>query len=147
VNQDSVRNIYRDVLNANECVSKYINQIIPRNTCRTPWTNSLDMRFTRGFSPVRGQRAELQVDLFNVLNGVGRLFCSEGDFAANPTQGTCGWGRRTTISGANQNLFISPTTQNGQVFYTPNRTMGRETVLGSNLQLQFQAQIGLRYTF
>ena len=138
---------YAALLDAHPCIGDYVGQIIPRNTCRGPWTNSLDMRITRGFNTTHGQRAELQIGLYNVLNGVGRLFFSDDKFIQNPTGGTCGWGRRTTISGANQDLYVNPAFQNGRNVYLPAANFGKETVLGSNLELQFQAQIGLRYTF
>ena len=81
---------YAALLDAHPCIGDYVGQIIPRNTCRGPWTNSLDMRITRGFNTTHGQRAELQIGLYNVLNGVGRLFCSDDKFIQNPTGGTCG---------------------------------------------------------
>lgn len=153
VNADSVRTAYGNLLSENACIGDYEGQIIPRNTCRTPWTNSLDVRLTKEFETTRGQRAELMIDFFNVLNGLGSALCNDEDFRTairtgkDPYSGSCGWGRRNTISGANQNVFFSPTFQNGSITYSPSSTFARETVLGSNLQLQFQMQIGLRYTF
>lgn len=147
VNQDSVRGVYQTVLNNNSCIGDYVGQIVPRNTCRTPWTNQLDMRLTRQINTTRGQHAELQIDFFNVLNGIGQLFCSDNDADRVTGKGACGWGRRTTVSGANQNVYVNPAFQNGRNVYVPSATFGRETVLGSNLELQFQVQVGLRYVF
>jgi hypothetical protein len=152
---DATRQSYADVLAANSCISKYVGQIIPKNTCRTPWVNSLDMRLTKEISTLRGQHAELQIDLFNVLNGLGQLGCNKDDYnaavkAGTDLPGTCGWGRVTTVSGANQDLFNSVGSYNsatGQITYGPNKTFGRETVVGSNLNLQFQTQIALKYYF
>lgn len=138
---------YAELLNSNECVGDYVGQIIPRNTCRGPWTNMLDMRITKRFPTLEGQRAELQVDLFNVLNGVSQLFCSDEEFADDPTSGVCGWGRFTTVSGSSQNIFFSPTMQDGVITYGVSNSFGEENVVGSNLLLQFQAQIGLKYYF
>ena len=39
-----------------------------RNSCRNPWTNSTDARFSRVFPTTRGQSLELTLDVFNVLH-------------------------------------------------------------------------------
>jgi len=116
----------------NPCVGDYQGQIIPRNTCRQPSFNRLDVRFNREFSTVRGQRLGLEVDLFNVLNGLN----SE-------------WGQYVSVSAARRNL-INPSRFNqetGQIEYTVPTGFGNRTTLGANLLLQFQAQVGLRYRF
>jgi hypothetical protein len=104
---------------------------------------------SKGFDTVRGQRAEIQVDFFNVLNGVGRLFCDEGDEDADLTEGACGLGRVTGVFGSDTNLFEARGYDAGanQVLYEVGDTFGTEDVLGSNLILQFQAQIGIKYFF
>lgn len=149
---ETARSDYAKLLADNECIGDYVGQIIPRSTCQTPWVNQLDMRVTRSFATLRGQRAELQVDLFNVLNGLGQLQCDDEEYrkairAGTDLPGTCGWGRFTTISGQNRNLFTTSGFTGGQTRYSPSTRFGRETVVGSNLQLQFQMQIALRYYF
>lgn len=146
-NPDSVRGAYAAILAANQCVGDYVGQVVERNTCRFPWSNRLDLRVTRRWNTFPGQRAELQADLFNVLNGVGRLFCdSDTD---DPTSGPCGWGRVTGVFGSDRNLLevagFDP--ENQQILYRPGRTFGQEDVLGANLLLQFQAQLGFKYYF
>jgi hypothetical protein len=150
----TARATYAKTLADNECISKYVGQIIPRGTCRTPWVNSLDMRLTKNFSTLRNQHAEIQLDLFNVLNGLGRLACDKAEFnaaikAGTTPEGPCGWGRVTTVSGANRNLYQSPaySAATNTMTYQPFATFGKETVVGSNLNLQFQAQIALKYYF
>jgi outer membrane receptor for ferrienterochelin and colicin len=150
--QQAARDEYATLLAENDCIGDYVGRIIPRGTCRTPWVNQLDMRVSKVFDTFSGQRAELQVDLFNVLNGVGRLWCDESEMrealaAGDDMPGTCGWGRVTTVSGASRNAFSTSGFTNGQITYTPFTSFGRESVVGSNLQLQFQAQVGLRYYF
>jgi hypothetical protein len=147
-----VRAAYAQTLADNSCIGDYVGQIIPRNTCSTPWRNQLDMRFTRAFPTVSGQRAELQVDLFNVLNGIGRLNCDKQKFAEAISDGDdlpdwCGWGRFTSVTSSRRNLLLISGFSNNQIIYSPNSTFGQESVVGSNLQLQFQAQIALRYYF
>ena len=148
---DSQRAIYAGLLANNDCVGDFEGQIIDRNTCKFPWTNLLDMRLTKSFGTFSGQRAELQLDMFNVTNGIGRLFCDEDKAAEEGTltEGTCGWGRVTGVFGADRNIMqasgFDPATS--QVLYRVSPNFGREDVLGDNLLLQFQAQIGVRYYF
>lgn len=148
---ESLRDTYAQVLADNPCVGDYVGQVVDRNTCRFPWSNRLDMRVTRSWDTFRGQRAELQADLFNVLNGVGSLLCDADPEADDydPTSGACGWGRITGVFGSDRNLLsvrgFDPATN--RVLYAPSPGFGTEDVLGENLLLQFQAQIGFKYFF
>lgn len=148
----AIRESYAKILADNACIGDYVGQIIPRNTCMTPWVNQLDVRLNRSFATMRGQRAELQLDLFNVMNGIGRLNCNEDDFrkalrSGDDLPGWCGWGRLTTVSGSNRNLFTTNGFRDGTILYNPSTSFGRQTVVGSNLIRQFQAQVALRYYF
>jgi hypothetical protein len=61
---------YQDFINfiqADECLSQYIGQIIPRSACRAPWANSLDTRVNFQL-PYRRVRTEITLDLFNLIN-------------------------------------------------------------------------------
>lgn len=139
-NPDSViaanRENYAGYLSANSCVGDHVGQIIPRNTCRQPWFNRLDLSLRREFPAVSGRHLELSVDFFNVLNGLN----SE-------------WGRYESVQAANRNLLVAqgydPATN--QVLYTvPNpgaSGFGATRTTGSNLLLQFSMQLGLRYRF
>ena len=113
------------------------------------------MRVTKFFEAFGDHRAELQLDLFNVMNGLGNLLCSDDEFEADPSDGPCGWGRVTTVTGANRNILIANTFDAGDpddetddtIRYTVSQNFGTETVVGTGLLLQFQAQIGLKYYF
>jgi Carboxypeptidase regulatory-like domain len=54
-------------IEADECLSQYIGQIIPRNACRAPWSNWLDTRVNFQL-PFRRVKAEISLDIFNLLN-------------------------------------------------------------------------------
>ena len=127
-----IRDRYAGFLQDNSCVGKYVGKIIPRNTCSLPWFNRLDMQIAKSIPAGGGHRIELQADLFNVLNGLNK-----------------NWGRYLSVSGANRDL-VSPasfdaTTQ--RILYNVPTTFGAVGVAGTGLLLQFQAQLGLRYTF
>jgi hypothetical protein len=123
---------YQKVLDENACVGDYVGQIIPRNTCRYPWFNRLDLRVSRSFRTFEGQRAQLQIDLFNVLNGI-----------------NSDWGKFTGVFAADRNLLLPQgyDRETGQSYYDVPSSFGRQRTIGDNLQLQFQARIGLKYYF
>jgi hypothetical protein len=126
------RALYASYLDEYSCIGDYVGQLIPRNTCRNRWFNRLDVRLARQFSTLRGQRAELQVDLFNVLNGL-----------------NSDWGRYMYVPGPNRNLLLPQRydAEGNQILYAVGRSFGQEAMLGFDLMLQFQAQVGLRYFF
>ncbi len=54
------------------CLRSQRGRVMRRNSCRNPWTNSTDARFSRLFPTIRGQSLELTLDVFNLfhlLNG------------------------------------------------------------------------------
>ena len=140
------RDMYAGYLAEYDCVGDYEGGFIERNTCEYPWTNRLDLKITKGFDTFEGQRAELQLDLFNVTNGIGQLLCDEGD---DLDEGPCGWGRVTGVFGSDQNLLevAGFDAAEEKILYEVSEDFFTEDVLGSNLLLQFQAQIGFRYYF
>jgi hypothetical protein len=78
------------------------------------------------------QRAELQVDLFNVLNAINH-----------------DWGQYNGIYSADSDLLIAKgfDATNQKVTYDVVNSFYRESPSGSNLNLQFQAQLAVRYFF
>ncbi|TVP75551.1 MAG: hypothetical protein EA352_08030, partial [Gemmatimonadales bacterium] len=126
------REIYAGYLDEWSCVGDHVGGIIPRNTCTQPRFNRLDLRLNRTFETVRGQSLELEVDFFNVLNGL-----------------NSDWGRYISVSAARRNLLLprnyNPDTN--EIEYEVSNNFGNTTQIGSNLLLQFQTQIGVRYRF
>jgi hypothetical protein len=149
VADEADREIYANILEEFSCIGDHEGEILDRNTCRFPWTHSLDMRLSKSFDTVGDQRFELQIDAFNVLNGCGRLLCDESAEDVDFTSGACGWGRWTGVFGADADLYtpVSFDQNSQEILYEVNPTFGTEDVLGANLLLQFQVQLGLRYYF
>jgi hypothetical protein len=149
--QETIRQRYAGFLEENACVGDYVGQIIPRNTCRQPWFNRLDVRLQRTFPTVRGQRAELQIDLFNVVNGVGQLLCDREEALEEGRyhQGACGWGKYMGVFAGNRNIMtpVSYDPGSNRILYNVNPGFGSLGMTGTSLNLQFQMQIGLRYHF
>jgi outer membrane receptor for ferrienterochelin and colicin len=135
-NRDSVvalhRARYSDYVAEFDCVGDYVGQIIPRNTCRQPWFNQLDMTIRKRFPTAGDQAAEVHIDLFNVLNGLNSK-----------------WGRNVSVTTSRRNLLSAQqyNASTGEIEYTVPTTFGDRIQVGSNLLLQFSAQIGVRYYF
>ncbi|MDA1306518.1 MAG: carboxypeptidase regulatory-like domain-containing protein [Acidobacteria bacterium] len=49
------------------CLTDFIGQIIPRNVCRAPWSNTLDFRLNVAL-PFQRVKAEVTLDVLNVFN-------------------------------------------------------------------------------
>ncbi len=141
------RALYQSILDDNSCLADQVGSYAGRNSCTGPWINRLDLKLSKEFTTFAGQRAELQLDFFNVANGIGRLFCSTEDQEADPFSGACGWGRITTVTGDEVYSVGSFDRGNRTYSYRVQDDFGEEATLGSNLLLQFQMQIGFRYYF
>jgi hypothetical protein len=131
------RDRYAGYLAEHPCVGDYVGQIVPRNTCRNPAFNRLDMTLGYSLPTVRQQRAELVLDLFNVLNLLNE-----------------DWGQYRGVTAARRNLleprgYIADPARpdQGTIVYRVPTTFGERRELGSNLMLQWQAQVSLRYRF
>jgi hypothetical protein len=120
------------VLSSNACVGDYVGQVVDRNTCRFPWSNQLDLRLSKSIGSRQGRRAELQVDMFNVLNGL-----------------NSDWGRIVGVFSANRNLLraVRYDAATDRILYEVPSDFGREEALGANLLLQFQTQVGVKFYF
>jgi hypothetical protein len=135
------------LLARHSCLSEQLGSVAKRNSCRNPWWHSLDMRLSKEFSTFRGQRAELLVDMFNVLNGL-----------------NSDWGRYMQVTGFQTDLLTPRRfdAATGNVVYSVNWTSAvpatataparNETGFGVTTPVgfdpyQFQMQIGLRYRF
>jgi hypothetical protein len=139
-NPDSIvglnRSRYASYLSKYECVGKYVGRLVPRNSCRQPWFNRVDVSVRKSLETLTGQHAELSVDLFNVLNGINK-----------------NWGRYEAVQTSNRNLLVAQSfdQSTGEIQYTvpaPGASgFGEARTLGANLLLQFSAQIGIRYSF
>lgn len=112
----------------NECLREAIGTIINRNTCENPWWHSFDIQLQKGFRTVSGQSVELTLDLFNVLDA---LDIGEGEFVFE----------RSTLFRAEG---FDPDTN--EVIVSTDDRFGEELPVGFG-QLQFQAQLGVRYRF
>ena len=50
------------------CLRRQRGQLMRRNSCRNPWTNTTNARLSKVFPTIRGQSLELTLDVFNLLH-------------------------------------------------------------------------------
>jgi len=56
----------------NRCLQTQRGKIMERDSCRTPWTNRVDLSLRHTLPELRGQRLTAQLDIFNFMNLLGR---------------------------------------------------------------------------
>ncbi len=125
-----------EFIDGQACLRNAKGRFVQRGACRNPWQSFLNLRL--GWtSPefVKGQKAEVQLDVFNVLNLVNSrwgLFEQEAQFENHPSS----FLRAVGYDAANNRpiySFIAPTAVRSTV-YTP--TLSR-----------WRVQLGARYAF
>jgi hypothetical protein len=127
---------YQDFINSlSSCAQGYVGEIIPRNACRGPWTNTLDGRFALQL-PYKKYRTEVTLDAFNLINLFDRKkgqvqYVSFGQIsqpATVPTSVTA----TAPLTGYNISTLVSPT-------FT--------TFLRDDLRSRWQLQLGAHVRF
>ncbi len=63
--------LFEQLVEQEPCLEKLRLRIMHRNSCRTPWSNELDFRYSQPFR-VGGAEVTLRLDVLNVLNLVNR---------------------------------------------------------------------------
>ena len=119
---DNPENEARDYLREN------LGRIAPRNGGRNRYFGRLDLRLATAVPSIRGQRAELTLDVFNVANLIDRQ-----------------WGGQWVVPAANQNLLsitgFDPVARRYR--YAVNENFGVARKQGD----PYQMQAGVRYAF
>ena len=122
-------------LNGDPCLAGYIGQIIPRNACRVPWSNTLDGRFAIQL-PVKRYKAEVTLDVLNLIN---LIDAKSGLFQFEP------FGQDTRISTIPTSVTVANplTGYNISALTTPTFTR----FLRDDLRSRWQIQLGARLRF
>ncbi|MBC7561908.1 MAG: carboxypeptidase regulatory-like domain-containing protein [Gemmatimonadaceae bacterium] len=107
-----------------------LGRIANRNAVRNPFVTQMDLRFAQRLPTVRGQSAELTVDVFNALSWLNDTWAGGGV---------------RVVPAANQTLLrvtgFDATTNNYR--YAVNPTFGQSVLTGN----RYQVQTGVRYRF
>jgi len=126
---DSLRLVYNNPDNIGRAyLQSRVGQIADRNSIRNPLVTQVDLRATQKLPTIRGQHAELTLDVFNAAALINH-----------------NWGSVVVVPAANQTLLnviaFDQTTR--EYRYRVNPNFGR-TVKSGN---RYQMQVGVRYLF
>lgn len=61
--------LFTDAIKNDPCLAKHVGELVPRNGCRAPWENRLDLRLAHTMS-FGGRDIRLEADVINMLNVV-----------------------------------------------------------------------------
>jgi hypothetical protein len=133
------QDLFENFITGHECLNSQRGTIMKRNSCRTPWTKSMNVSGRQSFTTVGAHNVILQADVFNFLNLLNKHWGAQDLGSTNsPTILT----RRT---------WVQPTT--GQPLKLVN---GAQPVFNyadpvqfntRNLQSNYAIQLQLKYTF
>ena len=126
---DSLRLVYANPSNIGaNYLQGIIGQIADRNAVRNPFVTQVDVRLTQKLPSIRGQRAELTLDVFNAAALLNH-----------------NWGAVRLVPGANQTLLnvIGFDQAAREYRYRVNPNFGRTIKAGN----RYQMQMGVRYQF
>jgi hypothetical protein len=120
------------------CLQAQVGRVAARNSCRAPWTQTLDLRATvRPQLPSLARRLSVSLDATNLLAGADLLF--------NGSDGLRGWGQRGF--GRDETLLYPRgfDAAEGRFLYQVNERFGetrrRAGAFGSPFQVQLSARI------
>src|SRR5947208_910497 len=127
--QDSAYAVLDAIINSHSCLENQRGRIALRNTCRNPARTVFDLRISKELRTVRGQSVELIADFFNVLNGINK-----------------DWGRATSAQTTLLRIRGFDAGSNRYIYEVDGKFAQQFLETGADLA-QFQAQLGVRYTF
>jgi hypothetical protein len=114
-----------------ECLREARGEVIERNSCRTPWSNRFDVRLAQVLPTLRGQGAQLTIDVLNFANLLNRE-----------------WGRSEfVLNQADQALRRSGATLVGERVLLGGFGPRTSPYTVSDLGSRYQIAAGIRYTF
>jgi hypothetical protein len=112
---------------ARDYIRESLGSIAERNGGTNPWRNRIDVRATRSFQTINGQRAELVLDVFNF----GNLLNSD-------------WGGIRSVGNRETLLNVTGFDADRQEYeYAVNENVGTTSLSGA----PYQIQLGVRYHF
>ena len=126
---DSLRLVYANPSNIGaRYLRGTVGRIAERNAVRNPFVTQVDVRFTQKLPSIRGQHAELTLDVFNAAALLNH-----------------NWGAVRVVPGANQTLLnvIGFDQTSREYRYRVNPNFGRTIKAGN----RYQMQLGVRYQF
>jgi hypothetical protein len=59
-------------ITSTDCLTRQRGRLMTRNSCRSPWTNTVNVSLRQALPAIRGQSFSVQLDVFNFLNLLNR---------------------------------------------------------------------------
>ena len=125
-------------ITSTDCLTRQRGRLMTRNSCRSPWTNTVNLSLRQALPAIRGQSILLQLDVFNFLN---LLNSSWGQQPLPPLGG--GSVPLLTHVGQTSGALTGANGSQGVFTFDPATEKYDRRHLGSAYQMQF----GVRYAF
>jgi hypothetical protein len=118
------------------CLRKQRGRIMQRNSCRTPWTNTMNVAVRQSFAGERGHPIAVELQLFNALNFINRRWglipIPSGLTTVTSQVNLLTHTRQTTTAPAQSVFQFDPSTRRFDA---------------GNVDSYYQIQLGVRYSF
>jgi len=133
---------FEDFISEHECLNENRGKIMERNSCRTPWSQKIDISLRQSLPEIRGQRLTVQLDIFNFANLLNKKWGQVELPILSPTfadQRVLQLRSRTpgSLSQAQNQFTFNSTVRQGGAF-------AKQQTLASNF---YQMQLTVKYTF
>jgi hypothetical protein len=125
-------------ITSTDCLTRQRGRIMTRNSCRSPWTNTVNLSLRQALPAIRGQSILLQLDVFNFLN---LLNSNWGQQPLPPLGG--GSVPLLTHVGQTSGALTGANGSQGVFTFDPATEKYDRRHLGS----AYQMQLGVRYAF
>ena len=125
-------------ITSTDCLTRQRGRIMTRNSCRSPWTNTVNVSLRQALPSIFGQTLTAQLDVFNFLN---LLNASWGQQPLPPNGG--GSVPLLTHVGQTSGGLTGPDGSQGIFTFDPATEKYDRRHIGSAYQMQF----GVRYAF
>jgi hypothetical protein len=123
------------------CLDEQRGQIMGRNTCRSPWSQLVNVSARQSLQTIGAQNLSLQLDVFNFLNLLNKEW---GRQPYLDTQNSSSL-QVLTPTGAANSKAINATDLTGRPVYQFNTNF--KPVTYTNLESNYQLQLSVRYSF
>ena len=124
---------FENYIKGESCLSESRGKLLARNSCVSPFVNTLNLSTRQSFRSARFRNISFQADVFNFLNLINK------NWGLQKTPGT------SPITLLTASTYTNGTILTGMPLYTFNP--GYVRYFTNNLQSNYQIQLSTRYAF
>jgi hypothetical protein len=129
--------LFEQFINGSDCLSSHRGQILPRNSCRSPWQNNLNMTVEQSLPSLQGKTVTLRLDIFNFLNVIDKDWGKIKLPANSPS-----FNNQTLVNVVGYTGSDPLTSQPIFNFLPASQTRWASNFVGSYYQIQLSARVG-----